>query len=232
VLTHCSIVLLTHHANLLGLHVSSEMTAGDLIVGTGTLALAAFTLWLAFSTRSSARAAERAIDESDMPFVLPTPVPREDTTGQPVSAGQLWDDLMQALTPVEIRKVLWGGQDQLLIRLWNVGAGPAIVRDVRLQAQGSAADLLDLPPREIPVGVNQAADTHVPLHSWPQDCAVALRVYYSHSNGKTYVTVCDAAIKGDHLVCQSYKRERAGTRRERPARARLLYGPVTPAAAP
>jgi hypothetical protein len=141
---------LSSTATSAALHITPDMTVGDLVVGAGTLALAVFTLWLAISTRQSARAAERAVDASGMPFVLPTPVPPEQPTGgTSLSARQMWDELMQALTPVEIRKVLHGGQDQVLIRLWNVGAGPAVVRDVRLRVVGQDADWTDLPPREI-----------------------------------------------------------------------------------
>src|SRR4051812_44997142 len=104
-------------AMTMALHIAPDMTVGDLVVGVGTLALAVFTLWLAVSTRQSARAAERAVDAAGMPFVLPTPVPPEQSaSATPLSAQQMWDDLMQALTPVEIRKVLYGGRDQVLIR--------------------------------------------------------------------------------------------------------------------
>ena len=31
-------------------------------------------------------------------------------------------------------------------------------------------------------------------------------MHYLHSNGREYATLCDAAIRGDMLVCRSYRR--------------------------
>ena len=107
-----------------------SVSLGDALVAAGTLALAVVTFWLAWQTKREVGISTRSIDlaregieAQDMPFVIATANPEQsrelDTT---VSMLRLW----------------WGfdpdGGDYLLqIRLWNIGRGPAIARDVRLQ---------------------------------------------------------------------------------------------------
>lgn len=62
------------------LSVKGEMTAGELIVGVGTGALAAFTAWLAARTSREVKLTERglgltreSIEALDRPFVVVTP---------------------------------------------------------------------------------------------------------------------------------------------------------------
>jgi hypothetical protein len=57
----------------LALHLVHTLTVGDLLVGGGTLALAAVTVYLGFETRASARAAREAVEAFEEPFVIATP---------------------------------------------------------------------------------------------------------------------------------------------------------------
>jgi hypothetical protein len=64
----------------ISLHLTDEMTAGELLVGIGTLALALFTAWLAKRTSREVQLNEislgltrESIEALDRPFVIATP---------------------------------------------------------------------------------------------------------------------------------------------------------------
>jgi len=196
---------------LSGVHLGSfddSVSLGDALVAAGTLALAMVTFWLAWQTKREVGISTRSIDlaregieAQDMPFVIPTANPEQsrelDTT---VSMLRLW----------------WGfdpdGGDYLLqIRLWNIGRGPAIARDVRLQV--GTRDLLGARQAnegEIVIAPNQVYDftLAVPGGDPPleEDLRGAMRIYYGHTGGSEYMTNSLALVGPEGVRPANFKR--------------------------
>jgi len=183
------------------------LSFGDAIVGFGTLALAAVTMWLAWQSRREVQVstesiglAREGIEAQDMPFVIAVPDPEQarslDATK---SSFWMWWD--------------WHGEDDvysLQVRLWNIGKGPAIVRDVRLQI--GEEDVLKVRSGrfgEIVIAPGAAYDANLALESKPpeQERLGSLRVYFVHASGSEYMTRSDAYVGPDGVHCSNYARE-------------------------
>lgn len=195
---------------LTGSHLASfndSITLGDALVAGGTLALAAVTFWLTWQTRREVGMSIRSIELSregieaqDMPFVIAVANPDQsrnlDTT---VSYLRLW----------------WGfspdGDWLLQVRLWNLGRGPAIARDIRLQAGGR--DILDARTAEegeIVIGPNQVHDLMLPVADGDpplgDDLRGAMRIYYGHIGGTEYMTTSLALVGDQGVRVSNFKR--------------------------
>src|SRR2546422_335996 len=137
------------------IELNDGLSFGELIVGLGTLSLSCFTGWLGWETRASAKAAKEAVEASEEPFVIATPTDRAEWMKLrrphefPPAGGQL--------PPFEIHRAQdTDGSWFVRMKLWNIGSGPAIVRDVGMhRAQASYLDWL---PRFHPIGAGQAVD--------------------------------------------------------------------------
>lgn len=180
---------------LLGIHFVGDLTLGDALVAGGTLALAGVTFWLAWQTRREVALSTDSIDLSrqgleaqDMPFVIAVRAPRENTVGTYMTWGM---DEHEAT--------------HLRLRLWNIGRGPAIVRDVRVELEG---DVLEPLPREIPIGAKEVADLEIPAKKDPPpgNQVGAVRVYYAHSSGTEYMTKSSARVAERGVRCTDFDR--------------------------
>jgi hypothetical protein len=187
-----------------------SVTLGDALVAGGTLALAGVTFWLAWQTRREVRAsmtsielAREGIEAQDMPFVIAAANPDQardlDTT---VSYLRMW----WRFSP--------DGDYVLQLRLWNIGRGPAIARDVRLQAGGRDV----LRPRtaeegEIVIGPNQVHDLTLAVDGGEpplgDDLRGAMRIYYGHIGGTEYMTNSLALIGDQGVRASNFKRLRS-----------------------
>jgi hypothetical protein len=186
----------------LGVVFQWEINLGDLVVGGGTLALAAFTFTLA-------RRARESVEAIDMPFVIATP--REG-----YAALQF-----ELVYPTESDR---GGGQQTIegaapesrwfqLRLWNMGKGPAMVSDVQLQVRN--ASLLEPLDLQIPVSAGQGHDLGIPLAAdypddgLPEGTQGTLTIYFSHAGGMRLKTTCDIDLRCGRGYCRSYVRDEA-----------------------
>ncbi len=173
----------------LALEVSGEMDFGELIVGTGTLALAGITGWLARTTRQSVVAAQDSVEAMAMPYVIAVPRDERPTV---------------KFAPCSNKP---GGTLELCLS--NLGSGPGVVIHVRLVCHGK--QLLEKLPRSVPIGAGDkfsGADVHPT--SWPElekdALAATLEIEYLHSNGRRYLTESKVEIKGNELTCVTFQR--------------------------
>jgi hypothetical protein len=175
-----------------------------LAVGTGLLA--AFTAWLGFEARASAKAAQEAVEASEEPFVIATSTPRlEDmnlrahevpTQGHP--------------PPIAIHRALGEGDEGsfLRLRLWNIGQGPAIVMAVQLRGH-EGGDLLAELYQHYPVAASGAADIEIRSLGWPAATGDGvLTIDYFRASGLRYRTTSEASIDDPTLECRTYARDR------------------------
>jgi hypothetical protein len=170
------------------------------------LALAWFTWRLARQTkadvdasRDSIAVSREAIQAADMPFVIPTPVP----ASSPFS--------IRKNGPANISFEQAGPIHWMNLRLWNLGKGPAIVRDILLDLED--AQVLHGLPNAIPIATEQAHDLNVELR-YPFVAADSTRhgtltVIYSHASGTHHQTECAVAIAGRIVTCESFNRSPA-----------------------
>jgi hypothetical protein len=188
-----------------------SVTLGDALVAAGTLALAVVTFWLAWQTRreigvsmKSIDLAREGIDSQDMPFVIAVPNPNQshdlDTT---VNGSRLW----------------WGldpdGKWVLRVRLWNIGKGPAIVRDVRLRfVMREFLDARTADVGEIVIGPGQAHDFTLPVEDGKptlppagKDVTCVMRIYYSHIGGAEYMTASSALVGSEGVRPSNFTRQ-------------------------
>ena len=184
------------------------LSLGDAIVGFGTLTLAAVTMWLAWQSRREVQVSAQSIDltregieAQDMPFVIAVPEPEQvrslDATKN--SSWMWWS---------------WQGEDDvysLQARLWNIGKGPAIVRDVRLQV--GEEDVLKVRSGrfgEIVIAPGAVYDTSLGLESSKppdEERLGLLRVYFAHSSGSEHLTRSDAYVGPSGVHCSNYARQ-------------------------
>jgi hypothetical protein len=184
------------------LHLSGDLTIGDLLVGIGTLALAGFTYRLSaftqrqveesgreiLTSRESLEVARETNEAADRPFVIPTPQ---------VQRGA-----------VSITR----SGDRLAIGLWNLGRGPALVSDVQLRLGDT--EILTSLPNYIPVATGQAADMELrlrgPVSELVQRCELSdmgtLRVFYSDASGRTYMTLSAVRRTDRSFLCRHSSR--------------------------
>src|SRR5450755_2351102 len=113
-----------HHATFLGLHLTGDLTAGDLLVGLGTLMLALLTYL-------SVRVARSSLEAQDAPLLIGAHVPADSPVAQQLSVPPFQQQL--SFEPPFAGLLPEGYSPSFLMRLWNVGRGPAVVQDVRLK---------------------------------------------------------------------------------------------------
>jgi hypothetical protein len=153
-------------------HVSSEMTAGDAIVGLGTLALALFTAWLALRTSAQVKIskeqmqlARESIEASDRPFV----VPKRNTEVEGVKF-EPW---------------------VFVFGITNIGRGPAVVEKMHL-LDDREANLFDEPLEAVrALAADEKVDLQRALASQskpPDGASVWLHIYYRSAAGTSYRT--------------------------------------------
>ena len=185
---------------MLGLSVTGQMSAGDLVVGCGTLALALFTFL-------SVRAARAGLDAQDAPMVIGVHVPDDS----PI-AGQF---APFSFSPPFAGRLPDGYSPQFVLRLWNVGRGPALIRDVQLNLAGHKA-LGPLPSQLIinPGGVFDGtwATFSVPPTAADGDLAGTLRITYAHSNGVTFQTTSRVEMRAGALNVRTIDRGKVSRR--------------------
>jgi hypothetical protein len=203
----------SHHATFLGLHVTGDLTAGDVLVGVGTLLLAL----LAYL---SVRVARASMVAQDAPLVIGAHVPAETEVAQKY-AGLGFDPPRAGLLPD-------GYFPSFVMRLWNVGRGPAVVQDVRLDF--GSGDALRPMPSHVIVDAGRAFDgvwTSLDVAEDQRDAELTgtLRIIYSHPNGDLLETVSRVDLRGRALFFRTILR-RTGRRRPKGA------GPRQPAEPP
>jgi hypothetical protein len=185
------------------------VTYGDAIVGFGTLALAGLTAYLGWETRKSAHAATEAVEASEEPFVIATP-----TDNWQAMELRHWESPVSGtMPPFEIHRAPNDEGDELFVRLklWNIGLGPTIVEDIRLDS-GDAELLGDL-AQFYTLGAGHAADIEVSsLNQWPTSGTGTLTIKYRHASGRPYETKSTVEIEHqivtDIVRCLTYRRRR------------------------
>jgi hypothetical protein len=179
--------------------VSSEMSAGDLLVGAGTLLLAVFTAWLAFRTsqqvkltRESLGLSRESIEALDRPFVIATPNEHHRVLG--------------FLEPGPEHPGL-----RFAYRLWNIGKGPAIVTDVSLVDPSTGREYLteaEKVQRAIAVAPAGRDELSPLVRGAPGIGAkLKLRVNYQSASGMAYSTESNVAVVENlYCICQDFRR--------------------------
>jgi len=185
-----------HHATFLGLHVSNQLTAGDLLVGIGTLLLAVFAFL-------SVRAAHVTVEAQDAPLVIGANVPASSSVAE-ACPGQKFD-------PPFAGVLADGSQFAFVMQLWNVGRGPAVVQDVRLVIEG--AEVLRPFPSHVIVPVGDVHDGvwstfELPETKRDSDLSGTLRIIYTHPNGKLLQTVSRVDLHKRGLSVRTIRRHR------------------------
>jgi hypothetical protein len=185
-----------HHATFLGLHVSNQLTAGDLLVGIATLLLAGFAYL-------SVRAARLTVEAQDAPLVIGANVPASSSIAK--------DCPDQSFDPPFAGVLADGGQLAFVMKLWNVGRGPAVVQDVRLVIEG--AEVLRPFPSHVIVPVGGVYDGVWSVFQLPEaerdaDLSGTLRIIYTHPNGRLLQTVSRVDLHERGLLVRTIRRHR------------------------
>lgn len=144
------------------LHITQNMTAGEILVGTGTLALAGFTGWLARRTSAEVEISEEqmclsreSIEALDRPFVIPK---RHSGTSR---------------IPI--------GEGFFVFRIENLGKGPALVEDIQLIGDSWHEYLDDaLGGRVFAISPGDGTNLRLPLtgDEPPEGTVLGLRIFY------------------------------------------------------
>jgi hypothetical protein len=152
--------------------ITSEMTAGELVVGIGTLALAAFTAWLAWRTSAEVTASEEqirvsreSIEAQDRPFVV-----------------------VQGNTALRHR--IQFIQSLLMFGINNVGKGAALVEETELLT-GEGTNLFNAPLEAVLVlAAGEERNLRMPAEKGIPNAGTSLilRVWYRSASGARYVT--------------------------------------------
>jgi hypothetical protein len=180
-----------------------RVSIGDLLVGTGTLLLAAFTALLARQTRDAVAVSERGLELSrasvealDRPFVIASP-----------------DHEHRLLGFAEV-----GGDHEgwrFVYRLWNLGKGPAIVDDMSLvEATGGREFLTADESLERAVAMDPPVfDGLSRLERGAPPGAGAemtLRIWYRSSAGARYVSISRLQVTGNlSCICTDFRQRPA-----------------------
>lgn len=167
------------------LDLTGNIDLGTLSVALATLVLAFLTWRLARATAASVRVAQSSVDAerlglevSAMPFVVVAP----RTEGGKIAPRRAVDQSDPHL--------------QIQLRLLNIGSGPAIVEEIRLDSTQAWVQYV---PNQIPLAAGATTDVSLNLKAWPETLGAQFRVRYRHSNGRGYVTVQDVRVLPDDL---------------------------------
>lgn len=183
------------------LEVTGEMTAGDLLVGVGTLLLAAFTFRLAQRTSREVTLTEEAlalnresIEALDRPFVIATPDGNHHLLG---------------FKELGSEHPGW----RFVFRLWNMGKGPAIVEHMSLvesfrhheyltgDESMERAVAMDPPVFD---GLSRLVGNAPP----GPNADLVLRIHYRSASGVGYVTTSKVHVTNDlSCICTDFRRE-------------------------
>ena len=188
--------------------VTRQMTAGDLLVGVGTLALAGLTYL-------SVRVARQSLEAADAPLVIGAHVPKdsqglEDIIKQPAAAAVFKLPFAGLLTP-EIQLKDHPGR-LFVMRLWNVGRGPAVLKDVRLRLGKDdmlGTTLSDVVPAG---GISDQSWASVNLPAAGGALTGSLRIIYEHPDGRLLQTEQEVELDHSRLYFRTIKRKRAPRR--------------------
>jgi hypothetical protein len=121
-------------------HISGEMTAGDVVVGVGTLLLAAFTGLLAHRTRQDVDASRDSIDLARQEVELT----RESLSTQarpaliPGLGRHGGASVPDAITST--RLLYDGHRNHLVVNVRNAGRGPALFVRISLEPTGNSPE--------------------------------------------------------------------------------------------
>jgi hypothetical protein len=190
----------------LAITITHTMTFGELIVGVGTGLLALLTGYLGFMTRQSAKAAQEAVEASEEPFVIATPT---DSLGAMKPREHEKAAIAQGVLPPKEISLIKNddGTHFVRVKLWNIGSGPAIVREVALLY--GRERFLDGLPHFQPVGAGQAADIEIGSSAWPLSSrAATLTIDYVRASGLGYRTSQEVVVDGPLVLTQTYERSR------------------------
>jgi hypothetical protein len=192
------------------LDYDAHATAGELFVGVGTLALAAFTAWLANRTsqevditRRSVEAAEEGVRAQDRPFMVA--IRGSDQTAIQFITRFEEYGVEQAELPPES----WA----FVFRLWNMGKGPAIVSDVlfedvdgRQVLAETGLEVLVAAPGEIEQRRELSAPQRVPKPG----TTCTLWITYRDAAGVKYETRSQVEVdQGGVCRCRNFVQARA-----------------------
>jgi hypothetical protein len=180
-----------------------EMTAGDLLVGLGTLLLATFTWNLARRTSKAVKISEvglelsrESIEALDRPFVIATPDGNRSLLG---------------FAEVGPEHPGW----RFVYRLWNLGKGPAIVDAMSLvdavsQREHLTQDeLMERPVAMTPPvydGLSRLEGNSPPATG----SELTLRIWYRTASGTRYVSISRVKVTGNlSCICTDFRQEEA-----------------------
>jgi hypothetical protein len=180
--------------------LTSEMSAGDLFVGVGTMLLAAVTAWLAARTsREVALTKEglalnrESIEALDRPFIVATP---NDIHG-----------LVGFIEPGPEHPGF-----RFAYRLWNIGKGPAIVNDVSLIDLSTQHEYLtdvERIERAVAVAPSGRDELSSLADGAPPGVGahLALRISYRSASGMSYMTHSSIeVVEGLRCICRDFRR--------------------------
>jgi hypothetical protein len=188
---------------ILGISIDGHMTAGDLIVGGGTLALACVTWWLAHRTgqeveltEEGLRLTRESIEAQDRPWVIATPNEHHKLLGF-VDIG------MVSMDPHE-------PEFRFAYRLWNVGKGPAVVYYVTLCDEAGnqllgEEQMIERPVATTAVGRDELASIRGDMPG--QGAELALTIRYRSGSGAEYETRSKVTVQdGGYCLCRDFSR--------------------------
>ena len=213
-----------------------SITLGDALVAGGTLLLAGVTVWLGFSTRSSARAASKSADASEA--AVNAALDNIEIDRQGVAASMKNAEATLALIaaadvpfvvpvpdpnrvkqrgePDVIRKTQEGAFSVVAARLLNIGSGPAIVTGVELIGPGGG-HMIDYFDKHEPIPAQGSADVRPHVRGWDASPSLdwLINIDYSAPDGRRYRTHCTARVDGvgDTITPLSYERVPLPTKR-------------------
>lgn len=191
-----------HQSTFLGVHVTPDMTAGDLVVGVGTLLLALLTYF-------AVRVARASVVAADAPLVIGAHVPETTELAEQLGAANFMPPFAGLLPDGFGAKGADG--PAFVMRLWNVGRGPAVLRDVRLRMDKK--DVIRVPPRHVIVdssGVHDAVWTSldVPAARRDERHTGTLHLIYAHPNGSLFETASEVELHKRALYFSTIKRRK------------------------
>ncbi len=167
------------------LQITPDMTAGEVLVGTGTLALAGFTGWLARRTSAEVEISEEqmrlsreSIEALDRPFVIPK--------------------RHSGINRIPI------GEGFIVFRMENLGKGPALVEDIQLIGD-PWNEYLDnaLEGRVFAISPGDGTNVRLPLigDEPPEGAVLGLRIFYRSASAAEYVTQSTLEVL-THSLCE------------------------------